>query len=124
LRVGHERGLFVAHVARERRVELLPVEKQKPVLWRQNRRLGPVRWETPDQGVHRLVLVRHEGSDVDERRNLGMVSRLGDDRPAVGVADEDDRFALRVDCALGHGDVVGVRDRRVLHDGDGVAVVS
>ena len=52
-----------------------------------------------------------------------MVSRLGDHRPAVGVADEDDRFALRVDHTLGHGNVVGVRDRRILDDSDAVAVL-
>jgi hypothetical protein len=45
-----------------------------------------------------------------------MVSRLGDDHPAVRVADEDDGFALRLDGALGHGNVVGERERRILDD--------
>ena len=66
------------------------------------------------QGVHRLALVGREGGDVDERRHLGMVAGLGDDSPAIGVADEDDRFVLRVDDAFGRGDVVGERDRRIL----------
>ena len=52
-----------------------------------------------------------------------MVAGLGDDRAAVGVADEDHRFALRVDDALGRGDVVGERERRVLDDADVVAVL-
>ena len=52
-----------------------------------------------------------------------MVSRLGDDRPAVRVAHEDHRLALSVDRAPGHGNVVGVRDRRILDDSDAVAVL-
>jgi hypothetical protein len=39
------------------------------------------------------------------------------------VADEDDRFALRVDDTLGHGNVVGERERRILHDSDAVAAL-
>ena len=35
--------------------------------------------------------------------------RLGDDHPAVGVADEHHRPVLRGDGALGHGDIVGQR---------------
>jgi hypothetical protein len=83
LRVGHERSLLGAQVTREGRVELLPVEEQKPVLRGQNRRQGRAGRRISDQRVYRLAFVRSEGRDVDERCNLGMVSRLGDDRPAV-----------------------------------------
>jgi hypothetical protein len=48
-------------------------------------------------------------------------SRSRSRNPSCG--DEDDRFAMRVDGPLGDGDVVGVRDRRILHDGDAVAVL-
>jgi hypothetical protein len=50
--------------------------------------------------VYRLALVRREGRDVDERRHIGVSASPGDHRPAVGVADKNDRFALRVDDAL------------------------
>jgi hypothetical protein len=76
-----------------------------------------------NEGVHRLVLVRCEGRDVDERRHLGIVASLGDDRSAIGMADENDRFALRVDDALGRGGVAFERKRRILDDGDGVAAL-
>jgi hypothetical protein len=39
------------------------------------------------------------------------------------VADEDDGFALRVDDALGRGDVTFQRQRRVLDDADAVVVL-
>jgi hypothetical protein len=43
--------------------------------------------------------------------------------PPYEVADEDDRFALLVDDTLRHGNVVGVRDRRILDDTHAVAVL-
>ena len=39
------------------------------------------------------------------------------------MADEDDRLACRVDGPLGHGNVVGERQRRILDDTDFVAVL-
>src|SRR6186997_2648409 len=77
-------------------MELLPVEEEKAVLRGQYRRLRPVGRKTPDEGVHRLAGVRHKGRDIDEGDHVGMRTRLGDHRPTVGVADENDRFALRV----------------------------
>ena len=112
-----------AHVAGERGMELLPVEEEKPVLRRQNRRNGRAGRRVRDQRVDRLALVRSERRDVDERRHLRMVARFGDDDAAVRVADQNHRSALGVDGALGDGDVVGERDRRVLDDADGVAVL-
>ena len=76
-----------------------------------------------DERVHRLALVRREGRDVDERRHVGIGASLGDHRPAVGVADENDRLALRVDDALGRGHVAFERQRRILDDADVVAVL-
>ena len=52
-----------------------------------------------------------------------MIPRLGDHRPTVGVPDKNDGFALRVDGALRDGNVVGVRDRRMLNNADAIAVV-
>src|SRR5919106_5632276 len=103
-------------------MELLAVEEEKPLLRRQDRRLGTVGRETCDEGVDRLAAVRHKGRDVDERRNLGMRAGLGDDRPAVGMPDEDDRLARRVNSPLRDSNVVGERERRILDDTDAVAI--
>jgi len=61
-------------------------------------------------------------SHVGQGRHAGMGARLGDDRPAVGVADEHDRPVLRVDDPPGRGDVALERQRRILHDADLVVV--
>ena len=50
-------------------------------------------------------LVRREGRDVDERRHFGMVARLGDHRSAIGMANEDDGFALGADDHVGRLDI-------------------
>jgi hypothetical protein len=72
----------------------------------------------------RLVLVRRERADVDQGRDVLAGACFGDDRAAVGVADEHDRPVLRVgDQARGRG-VALQRQGWVLHHGDVVAVVS
>jgi hypothetical protein len=103
-------------------VELLAVEEEESLLRREDRRLGPVGREASDEGVDRLALVGHKGRDVDERRNLGMRTRLSDDGATIGVTDEDDRLARRVNCPLGDCNVVGERERRILDDADAVAI--
>jgi hypothetical protein len=70
--------------------------------------------ETGDQRVHRLALVRHERRDVDQRCHVGVGAGLGDDGAAVGVANQDDRAALRVDDQTRRGGVTGQRQGRVL----------
>jgi hypothetical protein len=46
----------------------------------------------------------------------GTFARLPQRLTDIGVADEDDRFALRVDDALGRGGVTFERQRRVLDE--------
>ena len=59
--------------------------------------------------------VRGEGGQVDQRLDVGAVGRrAGDDRAAVGVADNDDRPFLGINHALGGGDILGKRGERVL----------
>src|SRR5215212_12146906 len=103
LRVGHKLGLIGTQVARELLMELFPVEEQEALLRRQNSvsRVRLAGREGSDERFHRLALVRHEGRDVDERRHFGIVARLGDHRSAIGMANEDDGFALLVDDHLG-----------------------
>src|SRR5713226_7405546 len=103
-------------------MELLPVEEQKPLPWRQNRRHWCAGRRVCDEGVYRFALVRRERRDVNELLYFGIVTRLSDHRPAIGVAHENDGFALRVDDAIGRGDVICERKRRILDDGDVVAV--
>src|SRR2546422_11327083 len=103
-------------------MELFPVEEQKPLPWRQNRRHWCAGRRVCDERVYRLALVRREGRDVNELLYFGIVTRLSDHRPAIGVAHENDGFALRVDDEIGRGDVTCQRKRRILDDRDVVAV--
>jgi hypothetical protein len=50
-------------------------------------------------------------------------ARLGDDRAAITVADEDGGTVLAVEDAVGRDHVVGKRRQRLLHDADGIAVL-
>ena len=113
---------FRVHVSRERGAKLRPVENQIAVLWRQYRRHRRVRRWIFDERGYRLTLVRREGSDIDQSSDLWIVAGLGDHGSAVGVADKNYRTALRGKNALGCGDVVGQRCRRILDDTDGIAV--
>src|SRR5438128_6121048 len=103
-------------------MELFAVEEQEPLLRRQNRRHWCARRRVCDEGVYRFALVRREGRDVNELLYFGVVTGLSDHRPAIGVAHENDGFALRVDDEIGRGDVTCERKRRILDDGDVVAV--
>ena len=74
-----------------------------------------------DQGVHRFAAVGGERGDVHQRRHLRMGAGLGDDGAAVRMPDQHRLVGLPVERAPGDGRVVGERERRVLHDGHGVA---
>src|SRR6267378_6192248 len=123
LGVGHERGFFCVHVGSEGGGELRSVEEQIAVLRRQYRRYGCAgRWIL-DQRGHGLALVRSKGGDINESRNLGIVSGFSDYCSPVGVADENCRSVLRCKNALGSRHVVLQRYRRVLDDADVIAVL-
>ena len=104
-------------------MKLLPIQEQEAVLRRENRRRGRVGGKIGNARVHRLALVRRERRDIDERRHIGVSASPADYCPAVGVADKNDRFALRVDDALGRGHVAFERQRRILDDADLVTVL-
>ena len=61
--------------------------------------------------------------EIDQRRHFRVRAGLSDDRPTVGVADENDRPVLRVDHPPSSRGVTLERQRWVLHDGDMVAVL-
>src|SRR4029079_1210950 len=94
LRVGHERRLLQTHVASERRRELRLVEQQVTVNWRQDRGHRRARHRVLDQRRYGLTLVGGEGGDIYQPHNLRIIAGFGDDRPAVRVADENDRAVL------------------------------
>ena len=95
LRVGHERGLLGGQIAGERRGKLLSVQEQEAVLRRQGRSHRRAGRRVSDERIHRLARVRRECCDVHQCRHVRVRARLGDDRSAVGVADENDRAVLR-----------------------------
>jgi len=55
-----------------------------------------------------VTFIESKGGDVDECRNVWIVTGLADDGPTVAVADQDDRPAHGVDCGLRIFLVVGV----------------
>src|SRR5215204_2462050 len=107
-------------------MKLLSVEEQEAVLRRQNSvsRARLVGREGSDERFHRLALVRHESRDINERRHFGSITRLGDHRSAIGMANENDRFALRAGDHLGRGDIAFKGKRRILDDSDTVVVLQ
>ena len=123
MRVCHERGLFRLHVTRERRCELRLIKEEITVLWWQDRRHRCVWRRILNETVHRLTFVRRKRGDIDEPRDFRIVARLGDNRPAVGMPDENYRAGLSVNNAFGYGDIIGERYRRILNDRNCVAVL-
>src|SRR5215217_8367337 len=105
-------------------MKLFPVEEQEAVLWRQNWRHRCAGRRIGNERFHRLALVRHEGRDIHEPRHFGIITRLGNYRSAIGMANENDRFALRTDDHLGRGDIAFEGKRRILYDSDRVVVLQ
>jgi hypothetical protein len=70
-------------------------------------RLGGLRHGLFDRRTA-LTFIERKCGDVDQCRNVWIVAGLGDDGPAVAVADQDHRPAHGVDCRLRVLLVVGV----------------
>src|SRR5271168_4415790 len=56
-----------------------------------------------------LTFIESKCGNIDKRRHVRMIACLGDDRPAVAMADQNHRSAHSVDCGLRVLLVVGVR---------------
>ena len=69
-----------------------------------------------------LDLVILSDRDLDERAHRGVIACLGDDRPSVGVADQNHRCPSGFDRSRGGCDIVGQREGRVLNDPHVVSV--
>jgi hypothetical protein len=121
LGIRHERGLFGVHVCSERGVKLSLIEEQKAVLRRQYRRYWRPWWRIYECG-HRLAFIRSERRDVYETGHLRIVPGFSDYCSTVGVANENRRAVLCCQSPLGVRYVVVQRNRRILDDGDLVAV--
>lgn len=63
-----------------------------------------------------------EGRHIDEASDLRIGAGLGDDAAVSGMADEDCRAILPFQHSADRCDIVGKRDRQVLHHADGIAV--
>ncbi len=122
LRAGQECGALGLDVGGEGRREPGLVQHQVAVGRRQDRRHRAAGRRAVEHLLDRLAAVELEGRDVDQARDLRVVARLRDHDAAVRMADEHDGAVLRVDHGPGHRHVVGQRVRRVLHDGDVVAL--
>src|SRR5215510_14104310 len=60
----------------------------------------------------------HPSCDVNKPRDLGVISGLGDDGAAPGVAHENDRAVLHGDDAARRIGIVGQRRKRILNGDD------
>src|SRR5580698_9280619 len=85
-------------VCREVSYEMWLVYPPEPVAVRFERR-GRLRQGLFDRRTA-LTFIESEGGDIDKRRNVGMIARLGDDGTAVAVADQNHWAADGVDCGL------------------------
>ena len=64
----------------------------------------PLRASTP-QGTCESAMNAASSALKSAANEAGIISRLGDHRSAIGMANEDDRSALLADDHLGRGDV-------------------
>src|ERR1700722_12996473 len=99
LRYSHELCLIPRNVRREVSREMRLVNPPKPVAVRLER-LRRLRQSLFDRRTA-LTFIKSEGRNIDKRSNVWMITRLGDDGPAVAMADQNHRAAHGVDCALG-----------------------
>src|SRR5580704_12273874 len=65
--------------------------------------------------VAQLTFIERKCGDIDKRTNLGMIAGLGDNRPAITMADQNNWPVHRVDGRLRIFLVVGVGSFGVLH---------
>ena len=121
--VGHERGLGLVDIGGEGSAELRLVEEQEAILRRKDRRHRRAGGRVLDEGVNGLGFVRCKRRDVNEPRDLRVVSGFRDHHAAVGMADQHDRALGLCDDLPRGGNVVGQRRRRVLDDADVVATL-
>src|ERR1700722_14580506 len=79
---------------------------QPVVVWFE--RLGRL-WQGLFDRRTALAFIERKSGDIDQRSNVWMIAGLGDDGPAVAVADENHWAAHGIDCRLRVLLVVGVR---------------
>jgi hypothetical protein len=71
-----------------------------------------------------LAFVRRERVDVDQGPDVRITGRrVGDDRAAIGVADQHDRAGERVEVGAHGRRVAGQRTQRVGNGSNGIPVV-
>src|SRR5271163_720319 len=107
LRYSHELRLIPWDVRCEVGREMRLVYPPKPIAVRFER-LGRLRHGLFDRRTA-LAFIESKGGNIDERCNVWMIAGLGDDGPAVAVADQNHWAAHGVDCGLRVLLVIGIR---------------
>src|SRR5580658_9525533 len=95
LRYSHELRLIPWNVCREVCRELVLFYPPKPVAVRFEC-LGGLRHGLFDRRTA-LAFIESKGGNIDKRFNVWMIASLGDDGPAIAMADQNDRAAHGVD---------------------------
>jgi hypothetical protein len=120
--VCHELGLLARQVGGEVCREVGGIEEDEAVRCL-DQRLGGV-GELLTVGGLGFSLLRRVRSDVYEGGDMGVGASLGDDGPAVAVANQDALAWLATKDTLGRGDILLQRGQRVLYNGDAVTVLD
>src|SRR5271155_2780521 len=107
LRYSHELSFIPWNVRCEVGHEMRLVDPPEPVAVGCER-LGRLWHGRFDRGTA-LTFIESKRGNIDKRRNVWMIAGLGDDGPAVAVADQNHWAAHGVDCRLRVFLVVGVR---------------
>lgn len=61
-----------------------------------------------------LALFGSEGRDIDWSRYFGVIPSFGDEGATVGVAQQQHGAVLRIDQAIGCGNIIGDGVKRIL----------
>src|SRR5271155_5423287 len=121
LRYSHELSFIPWNVRCEVGHEMRLVDPPEPVAVGCER-LGRL-WQGLFDRRAALTFIQSKRGNIDKRRNVWMIAGLGDDGPAVAVADQNDRTAHGVDCSLRVLLVVGVRSLGRLRHRHLVAII-
>jgi hypothetical protein len=103
--VGHEGGFVFRNVGAKSAMVFGYVIPHETILWRIDT-IDGIGWIDAQQGAERIAFVGREGRHIDQSGYFGVMARRGDDRAAIGVADEDAGAVLSIEDAFGGRDVV------------------
>src|SRR5271163_387600 len=121
LRYSHELSFIPWNVRCEVGHEMRLVDPPESVAVRR-KRLGRL-WQGLFDRRTALTFIESKRGNIDKRRNVWMIAGLGDDGPAVAVANQNHRAAHGVDCGLRVLLVIGIRSLGRLRHRHLVAII-